>query len=120
MKYLIYTAVLLMFFSFRDDDSPKTIDNKGNERKFSQFIVEDADTREEAQMIDKHMRAQAGVFMSRMDNNSRKYLILHNSHYSYDQAYFIETFEKLGFEIKCYREGIYGVDKIIDQKLDCE
>lgn len=120
MKYLIYTAVLFMFFSFRDDNTVKTVDNKGNERKFSQFIVEDADTREEAQMIDKHMRAQAGVLVSRMDSHSRKYFIVHDSNYSYDEAYFTKTFEKLGFEIKCYNEGIHGVDKVIDQKLDCE
>jgi hypothetical protein len=28
--------------------------------------------------------------------------------------------QELGVEIKCFREGKFGIDKVIDQKLDCE
>ncbi len=106
-------ALVLSSFSTKDKKTPAP-------NKFTQFIVEEADTRAEAQQIDRYMQGQSGVVVSRMDPVSKKYFVIYSADQGYDQNYFIETFKKLGFEIKCFREGEHGVDKVIDQKLDCE
>ncbi len=115
MKQIILLSLLALVFSSFSTKKESPASNK-----FTQFIVDEADTRAEAQQIDRYMRAQSGVVVSRMDPISKKYFIIYSSDQGYDETYFIETFKKLGFTIKCFREGVHGVDKVIDQKLDCE
>lgn len=114
MKAIILLLTLscsLMLASFNSEPKPK---------KFVLFIVEEADTQLEAIKIDKYMRAQAGVLMSRMDITSKKYYVVFKSDQNYDEAYFKSTFKKLGFDIKCFNKGTHGVDKVTNLSLDCE
>jgi hypothetical protein len=115
MKQILLLSFLALVFS-----SFTTRKQIALENKFTQFIVEEADTKAEAQQIDRYMRAQSGVVVSRMDHVSKKYFVVYSGDQGYDKAYFAETFQKLGFSIKCFREGVHGVDKVIDQNLDCE
>lgn len=109
---LLLTLSCSMFLtSFNTEPKPK---------KFVLFIVEDADIQLEAMKIDKYMRAQAGVLMSRMDMTSRKFYLVYKSDQNYDEAYFTTTFKKMGFDIKCFHTGTHGVDKITNLTLDCE
>jgi len=114
MKAIILLLTLscaLILTSFNAEPQP---------RKFVLFIVEDADTQLEGMKIDKYMRAQSGVLMSRMDITSKKFYVVFKSDQNYDETYFKSTFQKLGFDIKCFTEGTHGVDKVPNLTLDCE
>jgi len=115
MKLLFSVIVFFTLLSFTRDN----ITGKASQ-KFAHFIVEGADTQLEAKKIDTYMRGQAGVVMSRMDIVSNKYLVLYTYGMGYDQAYFEETFTKLGFEITCFRDGTKGVDRIFDPAFTCK
>ena len=113
MKSLvILMAVAAMAFSMPPADDHET--------KFVQFVVEQDISPEEALEIDDFMKTQPGIQLSRMDSYSHKFLVTFNVHQPYNESYFVETFEQFGLTIKCYREGIKGVDRIIHQKMDCQ
>ena len=78
------------------------------------------ETRAKTVEIDAFIRKKEGVFISRADVNSKKYLIIYNNDSSINLNLIIKWMRELGVEFKCIREGIHGVDKITDQKLDCE
>jgi len=78
------------------------------------------DSREKVLEIDQFMRNQQGVEISRADIFSKKYLCIYTSTSGLDRVTFETWMEELGVEIKCLREGKFGTDKVIDQKLDCE
>ena len=88
--------------------------------KFSQFIITNVDTREKMLEIDDFMRAQQGIEISRADIVSKKYLCIYNPSSPINKELLEKWMTDLGVEIKCYREGKFGTDKIIDQKMDCE
>ncbi len=88
--------------------------------KFSQFIVENLETREQAVQLDTEIRLVDGVIISRTDINSKKYLCIYSENSNLDEETISNWFISKGFQIKCYREGFHGIDKILDQKLDCE
>ena len=78
------------------------------------------DTREQTVAIDQFIRQQSGIVISRADLNSKKYLCIYTPDSNIDRQQIEEWMTQLGVEFKCYREGIHGQDRIIDQKFDCE
>lgn len=114
MKLLLAT-LLLALYSFTTIS-----ENSDNGLRFMQGIVEEADTREEAQQINTHFRSLDGVHTVRMDYMSKKFLIFFSPDKDYDEAFINNEFESLGFQIKCLRRGVRGKDEVINQTLDCE
>ena len=110
-----YPLILLLLSLLTTDFSAQTTDSK-----FVQFIMTNIDSREKVLEIDQFMRNQQGVEISRADIVSKKYLCIYNPSSGLNRESFEKWMEELGVEIKCLREGKYGADKIIDQKMDCE
>jgi len=111
----LYPTLLLLFSLSIMDFTAQTSDSK-----FVQFMMTNVDSREKVLEIDQFMRNQQGVEISRADIVSKKYLCIYASTSSLDRVAFETWMEELGVEIKCFREGKFGTDKVIDQKLDCE
>lgn len=111
MKYFT-VALLLILVSIK-------LNAQGN-KKFCQFILTNVNSKAKAIEIDAFVRSQNGVFISRADLNSKKYLLIYESKSSIDLKLIQQWMIDLKVEIKCIREGRYGIDEIIDQKLDCE
>ena len=112
---ILYPTLLLLFSLFIMDFSAQTPDSK-----FVQFMMTNVDSREKVLEIDQFMRNQQGVEISRADIVSKKYLCIYDPTSGLDLVTFETWMEELGVEIKCFREGKFGTDKVIDQKLDCE
>ena len=90
------------------------------ENKFCQFIMSNIEKREKAIEIDQFIRAQEGVVISRADIVSKKYLIIYNSKSSINLLAILNWMDTFNVDVKCIREGIHGVDAIIEQKFNCE
>ena len=114
MNILYPTILLLLSLSVKD------LSAQTSESKFVQFIMTNVDSREKVLEIDEFMRSQQGVEISRADLVSKKYLCIYESTSGLDRVRFETWMEDLGVEIKCFREGKFGTDKVIDQKMDCE
>jgi hypothetical protein len=112
---ILYPTILLLLSLSVNDLSAQT-----SESKFVQFMMINVDSREKVLEIDEFMRNQQGVEISRADMVSKKYLCIYESTSNLDRARFEFWMEELGVEIKCFREGEFGTDKVIDQKMDCE
>tara|TARA_B110000285_G_scaffold207866_1_gene247565 strand:+ start:346 stop:690 length:345 start_codon:yes stop_codon:yes gene_type:complete len=112
---ILYSTLLLLFSLFINDFPAQT-----HESKFVQFMMTNVDSREKVLEIDKFVRNQKGVEISRADFVSKKYLCIYESESGLDRMKIESWMQELGVEIKCFREGILGTDKVIDQKLDCE
>ena len=80
--------------------------------KFAQFIVSNITSWEEARKIDEFMRSQPGITMSRSDVPSKRYFCFFTPGSNISQATFEEWFTEMGFEVKCYVEGVYGTDPL--------
>jgi hypothetical protein len=109
MKKLLF---ILFWFSFLTFHS--------QENKFCQFIMSNIEKREKAIEIDQFIRNQEGVVISRTDIVSKKYLIIYNSKSSINLLAILNWMDTFNVDVKCIREGIHGVDAIIDQKFNCE
>lgn len=92
---------------------------QSNENKFSQFVITNLESREQAVEIDQFIRTQTGIVISRTDINSKKFLCIYTADSGIDRLKIDEWMTRFGIEYKCYREGIHSVDPIIDQKIDC-
>ena len=112
---ILYATLLLLFSLFITGFAAQT-----SESKFVQFMITNVDSREKVLEIDQFVRNQQGVEISRADIISKKYLCIYNPESGLNRVKFETWMQELGVEIKCFREGIFGTDKIIDQKLDCE
>ena len=112
---ILYPALILFLSLFITDFAAQT-----NDSKFVQFIMTNVNSRQKALEIDQFMRNQQGVEISRADIVSKKYLCIYDPTSGLDRVTFEEWMQELGVEIKCFREGKFGIDKVIDQKLDCE
>ena len=82
--------------------------------------MSNVDTRNKTIEIDQFVRHQKGVYISRADVHSKKYLVIYYVNSNINQGTILNWMKSLNVELKCIREGLYGKDKIIDQKLDCE
>ena len=111
----LYPTLLLLFSLSIMDFTAQTSDSK-----FVQFMMTNVDSREKVLEIDQFMRNQQGVEISRADIISKKYLCIYDPTSGLDRVTFETWMQELGVEIKCFREGKFGTDKVIDQKLDCE
>ena len=112
---ILYPALILFLSLFITDFAAQT-----NDSKFVQFIMTNVNSRQKALEIDQFMRNQQGVEISRADIVSKKYLCIYDPTSGLDKVTFETWMQELGVEIKCFREGKFGIDKVIDQKLDCE
>ena len=112
---ILYPILLILFSISIKDFAAQT-----SESKFAQFIMTNVDSREKVLDIDQFMRNQEGVEISRADFISKKYLCIYSPNSDLNRIKFETWMEELGVEIKCFREGKFGTDKVIDQKLDCE
>ncbi len=112
---VLYPTILLLFSLCIKDFAAQT-----SESKFAQFMMTNVDSREKVLEIDQFMRNQEGVEISRADFISKKYLCIYSPNSGLNRIKFETWMEELGIEIKCFREGKFGTDNIIDQKLDCE
>lgn len=112
---IIYPVLLFLFSLPITEFSAQSSDSK-----FVQFMMTNVDSREKVLEIDQFMRSQQGVEVSRADIVSKKYLCIYNPASGLDRIAFEKWMQELEVEIKCFREGKFGTDKIIDQKMDCE
>jgi hypothetical protein len=112
---ILYSTLLLLFSLFITDFTAQTSDSK-----FVQFMMTNVDSKEKVLEIDQFMRNQQGVEVSRADIVSKKYLCIYDPTSGLNRVKFETWMQELGVEIKCFREGKFGIDKVIDQKLDCE
>ena len=110
-----HPLLLLLFSLFIANITAQSSDSK-----FVQFIMTNIESREQVIEIDQFIRTQQGVEISRADIVSKKYLCIYDPASGLNKESFEKWMEELGIEIKCFREGKYGTDKIIDQKMDCE
>jgi len=115
-KLFLFFIVSLSFILLANKANAQNYDDK----KFIQFVFSNLETREQAVEIDQFMRLQEGVFISRSDLNSKKYLIIYYSDSAINLAQLTTWMDELGMEFKCTREGIHKVDKIIDQNINCD
>ena len=109
MRKLIFIITLLIGFNIHAQD-----------KRFCQFIMTNIETREKTIEIDQFIRKQEGIYISRADIHSKKYLVIYYENSNINQETILKWMKSLDVELKCIREGLYGKDKIIDQKLDCE
>ncbi|MCB9188238.1 MAG: hypothetical protein H6599_03040 [Flavobacteriales bacterium] len=91
-----------------------------DQKEFVQFIMTDLNSKDKAIEIDNFYRAQKGVFMSRADLNSKKFLVIYFTNSEISKEQILNWMTDLDMDYKCVRHGIHGVDSIIDQKMDCE
>ena len=112
--FLVLLIALCSFTSINERESILT------KKYFVQFIVSDVNNKSEAVEIDMKMRELPGVQSSRMDYVSKKYYAIIDGEHKYNEEFFNDKFKKLGFQITCFRRGIHGKDKVINQSFDCE
>ena len=93
---------------------------ENEEKKFIQFVFSNMEKPGQAKKIEEFIRTQEGVYMVRANFNSRKFFLIYYSDSDISLAKIDKWFEPYGITYKCAREGIHGVDKVIDQKIDCE
>lgn len=99
-------VVILLFTAFQT----KAQNNNATSDKFAQFIVTNIESWEEARKIDEFMRSQSGIVMSRQDVPSKRYFCFFDPNSEISKATFEEWFAEMGFEVKCYVEGVRGTD----------
>jgi hypothetical protein len=114
-KHLI--IITLLFLSIGSSESYGQVTD---EKQFIQFVFTNLETREQAVSIDKFIRQQPGVYVSRADINSKKYLIIFEENSDINLAQLTTWMDNLGFTFKCPLEGTHGIDPIIDQKTTCD
>ncbi len=107
-KSLLIFSLFTCTFSFAQD------------KKFCQFIMTNVDSREKSVVIDQFVRQQEGVYISRADISSKKYLVIYDINSTIDQGTILNWMKSLKVDFKCVHEGLYEKDKILDQKFDCE
>ena len=90
------------------------------ERKFIQCVFSNMEKPKQAKEIQDFINTQDGVYMIRANFNSRKFFLIYDTSSTIDVAHVANWMAKFSLDYKCLREGIYGVDKVIDQKTDCE
>jgi len=90
------------------------------EKKFIQLIIPNLETREQSVSFDKFVRSQEGVYMSRTDLNSKKYLLIYYSNSTIDLEQLKSWLEDHSLQYKCEREGIHGKHPILNLKPECE
>lgn len=96
-----------------------TFGQKEPQKKFIQFVFTNLETPEKAHEIDNFIRKQPGVFISRCDIPSKKFLLIYYPSELIDIDKVDEWMEKFGMEYKCFYEGTHKVDPILDLKKDC-
>ena len=109
MRKIIFIITLFIGFNIH-----------AQEKLFCQFIMTNVDTREKTIEIDQFVRKQKGIYISRADIHSEKYLVIYYESSNIDQETILKWMKSLNVELKCIREGQYGKDAILDQKSDCE
>ncbi len=107
----IIIAIITIFFS---------LNLHAQDKRFCQFIMTNIDAREKAIEIDQFIRKQEGVYVSRADIHSKKYLVIYYEDSNINKEIILNWMNSLNVKLKCIREGQYGTDVILDQKLDCE
>ncbi len=79
--------------------------------KFIQLMVAGLENSEQALVIDQFMRTQPQILISRADPNTQIYFAIFPEAAGYTQSDFEAWFTQLGFGIRCYREGVHGIDQ---------
>ena len=90
------------------------------EKMFCQFILTNVESRDKTIEIDQYIRKQDGVYISRADIHSKKYLVIYYKDSNINQETILKWMSSLNVEFKCLHEGQYGKEKILDLKSDCE
>jgi len=119
---LALLKIILFLSSFPAATAPQDIapvtEQTVQQQHFAIFLVPEIDTRALAMQIDQKMRAKQGIDVSRADHFSKKYFVVFDGAQHYDQTTFTEWFAEIGLEIKCYDQGIIGVDPVQHPSMD--
>ena len=110
--FLVLITLFLMVISASAQQS--------EEKKFIQFIFSNMEHPDQAKKVETYLRAQEGVFMVRANFNSRKFFIIYYTSSEISLTTIDKWLTSNGLTYSCPREGIHGIDKVIDQKKDCE
>ncbi len=117
MRIYLFSLVILIFTS----SSLVNISAQNPpDRKFIQFVFTNLDSPDKAHEIDNFIRSQSGVSVSRCDIPSKKFLLIYYENSDISLAKVITWMNQFEMEFKCINEGVYNVDPIIDQKIDCK
>ena len=114
MKNLALIFILsasIISFSFYNKSNSKS-DNLLNEQKFVQYFVVGLDNIDDQIRIDEFLRAQEEIMMSRTDRSTGLAYIIFYHGYDLSEETFTKWHKELGFSIRCFRKGIYGVDEV--------
>jgi hypothetical protein len=112
-KIIITLTLGLLFFS--NVNAQSTSNNK-----FIQCIFSNMEKPGQAKKIEDFIRQQEGVFMVRANFNSRKFFLIYRADADINLSKVEEWMKEYNLTFKCVREGVHGIDPVIDQKLDCE
>lgn len=83
------------------------------QEKFSVFIVDGLSSAEQAREIDEELRKVPGMIMSRTNFPTARYYGIYSSDSKLNKVWFEEFFRKYNIRLKCYSEGVRGVDPFV-------
>lgn len=106
---LLLIAVSVLGFSFKNSDVEISY--------FVQFKIETLHSNDEAMLIDQKMKSKSGIKISRTDYITSTYFCVLKPGVEYTRSNFETWFSKLGYEIKCFNQGIQAQDKSISPHI---
>lgn len=113
-RNLFFTTLVFTLISI------SAIGQNETKRKFIQCVFSNMEKPQQAKEIQEFIKTQEGVYMIRANFNSRKFFLIYEASSSISIADLDNWMEKFSLEYKCLREGTHGIDKVIDQNIDCE
>lgn len=113
IKYFLITSLFTLLISGVSFSQSSTSD----EEKFVQFLIMGMESWEDAKKIDEYIGKQEGILTSRADYNTQRYFGIFLANSGIDENTFKRWMKTNGFKLKNYREGVYGVDKIIQPDI---
>lgn len=105
----VLISLAVMNFSFRNSSSDVSY--------FIQFKIDTISTSEEALQIDQKMRSKSGIKISRTDYITSTYFCVLKPGVIYTEDNFTTWFSKLGYEIRCFNQGVQSQDKSISPHI---
>ena len=113
IKHFLITSLFALLVSGVSFSQSSSSDGE----KFVQFFITGMQSWEDAKKIDEYIGKQESMLTSRADYNTQGYFGIFLANSGIDENTFKRWMKTNGFKLKNYREGIYGVDKIIQPDM---
>ena len=118
MKLIVTTIIAAFGMLLVSFSSPTTASKLDGGEKFSIFLVPGIVDQASAEKLNNLILSQPGTNVSRTDHLSKKVFIIHEADALIAESTFREWFEGWGYEIKCYSDGMMGIDAINHPTMD--